>query len=448
MSVSRLGSKRRGLVVTMALGAMVLAACGGGTPSASNGGGGGSGGGGTSTTAGGSGGGGGSLSGTVTMSMVGPLTGTYATDGQPILEGAKAATAEINADGGILGKKLKMDIVDTVGDPADAVPAVNKEVAIGHPVAFIGPVTLSIHAIQPIIDSNQIVDGLNAGSTHFDNNTDPWLYRCNASDSELGVAMAALGSQRHYKTAVIFMSSSATSETLRPVIAKAWQAVGGTLLKQIVVTPGLSSYTSQVHDAISLHPDVIFTQMDPGTAAVAYANFKAENNLATPFIGTDLEAGSDFIKAVKPAVAKATTTSVVGSNQLTAAGPLFQQWYKKINGHTPLAGAAYGYDCTIDFALAMTKAHSTSPTTWAKDIINVSNPPGTKVSDYKTGLADLKAGTKINYEGASGPMDFNKYHNVTGAWDVVRASGDAGGDTTTLSTISGTTIQSILNKES
>jgi branched-chain amino acid transport system substrate-binding protein len=413
------------LIVASAIAlAVALAACGKGAGSAS----------------------GSSSGGTITMSMIGPLTGTYAIDGQPILEGAKAAAAEINADGGILGKKLKLDVVDTVGDPADAVPALQKEIAFGHPAALIGPVTLEARAVEPIIDSNGIVDGLNAGSSKFDHNTDPWFWRCNASDSELGVAMAALAQQRGYKTAVIFMSSSATSETLKPVIAAAWKAVGGTLLAEITITPGLSSYTSEVRQAVSLHPDVIFTQLDPGTAAVSYANFKAIDNLAIPFIGTDLEAGADFIKAVGPKVAETTTTSTVGSNALTAAGPLFQKWYRKINGHTPLAGSAYAYDCTIDFALAITKAGTSDPATWVKNITVVSNPPGVKVSDYATAVADLKKGIKINYEGASGPMDFNQFHNVTGAWDVVHANGDAGGDTTTVETISGDKIQAIVSQ--
>jgi hypothetical protein len=48
---------------------------------------------------------------------------------------------------------------------------------------------------------------------------------------------------------------------------------------------------------------------------------------------------------------------------------------------------------------------------------------------------------KINYQGASGPMDFNQYHNVTGAWDVVRSNGDAAGDIETVRTIAAAQIQ-------
>ena len=58
----------------------------------------------------------------------------------------------------------------------------------------------------------------------------------------------------------------------------------------------------------------------------------------------------------------------------------------------------------------------------------------------------INAGTDINYEGASGPMDFNQFHNVSGAWDIVQATGDAAGDITTVKTISAEEIQAIVNK--
>jgi hypothetical protein len=81
-----------------------------------------------------------------------------------------------------------------------------------------------------------------------------------------------------------------------------------------------------------------------------------------------------------------------------------------------------------------------------KSIVAVSNPPGTTVSDYKQGVDLINAGTKIDYEGASGPMDFNQFHNVSGAWDIVQSNGDAAGDITTVNTITAVEIQAIVNK--
>jgi len=384
----------------------------------------------------------------VVMAVTAPLTGAYAVDGTPILEGSKTAQYVINQAGGILGRHLQLDETDTVGDPGDAVPAVNKELATGNPVALIGPVTLSIHAIEPIFDRAQIVDGWNGGSSQFDKQTDKWLYRCNASDSELGVAMAEYAIEKGYKTAAMFMSNSVTVQTLEPVIASAYKALGGTMVGTIGITPVQTNYLTEVQRAVALKPDVFFTQMEPGTASVAFKDFQQVNGLAIPFIGTDLESGSDFIKAVGPAAAAAHMTAIAGSNALTpGAGAAYGAAYQKVNGHLPQGGSGYAFDCAIVFALAMDYAKSTDPKVWVNDIEKVSNPPGTKVGLYKDAMADIKAGKKINYDGASGPMDFNQYHNVTGAWDVIVATGTADASTKTIETIPASTIQKVVNKE-
>ena len=42
--------------------------------------------------------------------------------------------------------------------------------------------------------------------------------------------------------------------------------------------------------------------------------------------------------------------------------------------------------------------------------------------DYKTALAAIKAGKKVNYDGASGNMDYNQFHNVFGPYQLVKAN--------------------------
>jgi hypothetical protein len=81
------------------------------------------------------------------------------------------------------------------------------------------------------------------------------------------------------------------------------------------------------------------------------------------------------------------------------------------------------HDCTGDFALAMDKAKSFSGPKVIAYMDTVSSPPSIRVYTYAQGSAELKKGQKIDYTGVSGAMDFNKYHNVDGAWSVVRAWG-------------------------
>jgi branched-chain amino acid transport system substrate-binding protein len=89
------------------------------------------------------------------------------------------------------------------------------------------------------------------------------------------------------------------------------------------------------------------------------------------------------------------------------------------------------YDSVIIAALAMTEAGTTDGTKWINDVADVAgNPNGVKVYNYADGVAALKAGKKINYEGASGSVDYNKYHNVAGSWDVVNF--DASGNLNTV----------------
>lgn len=384
-------------------------------------------------------------SGAVHFAAAGAYSGIQAAVGQPILEGSKAAATVINADGGILGKKLVIDAVDTKGDPADAVTALRQDIALNHPSAIIGPASLEIHGAQPVFDQAQIPDGWNGGSAEYDHNTDKLLWRCNPSDSQEGVAIAAYAITKGYKRAAMLFTNVAASQAFEPIISSAYKKLGGTVVDTENITPGLSDYRTEVSKLIAAKPDVIFSQMEPSTAATAMKNFQQLGGLHIPFVGTDLMAGSDVIKAIGPAYDAAHFVMVQGSNELTGSSAQFVTAYKKTNGHAPIAGGGYSYDCTVLFALAATLAKSTSPSAIEGAIEKVSNPPGVKVGDYATGVKDIKAGKKINYEGVSGPMDFNAYHNVIGPWDVVTATGDKAGDVKTIETLQPSQIQAALN---
>jgi ABC-type branched-subunit amino acid transport system substrate-binding protein len=390
-------------------------------------------------------GGGTSSGGTVHFAALAPLTGSFASLGQPIVEGAKAAAAVINSGGGILGKKMVIDPVDTKGDPADAVTALNQEIALNSPSALVGPVTLEIHGVQPLFDRNQIPDGWQGGSAEYDHNTDQYLWRCNPSDSQEGVAIAAYAISKGYKRAAMLFTTSAATQTFEPIVESIYKRLGGQVVSTQSISAGLSSYRSEVQSIISSHPQVVFTQMEAGTAATAFRNFQQLGGLNIPFVGTDLMAGSDVIKAIGPSVSKAHMVEVQGSSALTGSAGAFTKIYEKVNGHAPDSGAGFAYDCTIDFALAITKAHSFSGPAIIKQMMAVSNPPGVQVSDYATAVKDLKKGLKINYQGVSGPLDYNSYHNVTGSWDVVQATGDSAGDVTVLHTITGAQIEKALS---
>src|ERR1700674_2022646 len=57
---------------------------------------------------------------TITIGVAGPMTGQYASFGQQLKNGADMALADINAAGGVMSKKLKIEIGDDACDPKQA----------------------------------------------------------------------------------------------------------------------------------------------------------------------------------------------------------------------------------------------------------------------------------------------------------------------------------------
>jgi branched-chain amino acid transport system substrate-binding protein len=74
---------------------------------------------------------GGEQSNTVKIGVGGPLTGPNAAFGSQLKNGAEQAAADINAAGGILGKKVALDFGDDAADPKQGVSVANKFVADG-----------------------------------------------------------------------------------------------------------------------------------------------------------------------------------------------------------------------------------------------------------------------------------------------------------------------------
>ncbi len=102
-------------------------------------------------------------------------------------------------------------------------------------------------------------------------------------------------------------------------------------------------------------------------------------------------------------------------------------------GTAPVQLTDYSYDGLMLLALATDAAGSTNGDAIGAKMRTIANPPGIMVSDYAVAYQDLKAGEKIKYEGASGPLIFNEHNNVDGSFDVLKF--DASGNPTVVATI-------------
>jgi ABC-type branched-subunit amino acid transport system substrate-binding protein len=364
-------------------------------------------------------------SGPVTYGVLSCFTGRLASLGEAMIQGAKVAQAEINAAGGVLGRQVQLVQGDTGCDVADGVTATN-QMLTHHIDGVIGPETQEINGVEPILDANHIVDEFQGGDTARDHQTDPLFFRDSPSDSQLGVAMALYAHIKGYTRAVMLFYSDPAAQTFLSPVSKTFTKLGGTILSTVIVTPDQTSYLSQVRAVIAAHPQVIFTQEDPPTAAVLFREFAQLGGAGIPWVGTDVTSGSDYLKAIGLATAHQHLISVYGTSVSGQTATDFTNGFNKLYPSQvqagPLANANYAYDSVISLALADDYAKTTDGTTVAKDMTQVTDPPGTACFTYASCLALLHAGTKINFEGASGDLNYNQYNNTFGPYGAFQAT--------------------------
>ena len=373
----------------------------------------------------------GASSRTVSYGVLSCFTGPLASLGEGIYQGAQIAQAAVNAAGGVMGKKLLIPQGDTGCDPVEGKTALLKLLSGGGISGIIGPTTQEINAVEPVLKANHIIDEFQGGDTGRDHQTDPYLFRDSPSDSQLGVAMATYAHMKGYKTADLLFYSDAAAQTIVAPVKTTFIKLGGKVINVYVIQADQSSYTNTVAQVIGDHPNVIFSQTDAPTVAVLSTEF-SQLGSKIPWIGTDVTTSSDYIKAFGAAKAHSTLTSVMGTSVTGAANNVFMAGFGKMfpsqKAAGPLSGANYAYDAVISLALADTYAKTFNGSVVVKDMAKVTNPPGTKCYSYSSCRTLLQAGKKINYEGASGSIDYNAYHNTFGPYAPFVANATTGNE--------------------
>jgi len=355
----------------------------------------------------------------IPFGMLGPFTGFEADLGAAIVQGSKAAQLAVDEAGGILGRELVLVPSDTEGDVQDAEGAINFLIGPSHVVVIIGPETMEYYTVRPMFTRAQIPDLMQGGDVSLDHETDPYFWRDSPSDSVLTVAMALYAHRQGYTRAAMMMEAERSAQTMKDPLTKTFAKLGGQIVADVTIQPGATSYRSEVLRLIDAKPQVIFIETDAVSAGVLFANFRQLNNLAIPFIGTDVTAGDDYLKAITYQVAHDHLTSVYGIS--TSGRGMFEQYYGRLYpDREPLANSNYAYDAVVSAALAIDQAGSTDGARINAAMMTVTNPPGTPCTDYATCLGLLRAGTKIKYEGASGSLVYNQYHNVFGRFGALR----------------------------
>lgn len=384
--------------------------------------------------------GGTSKTGDLTVGGVIAITGSSDFEGANQAGGLYPAVYAINQAGGVMGRKLVYTGVDTRGDPADALPAVQKMLATSsNLVAVAGPDTSSAPTIVPVLNSAKIPMMAVAGESSYNRNTNKYFWRLFAPDSANGTAMALWAQRKGYtRVAAVFGTDSGSQGDLPGVLASL-KALHIQVVANVSLTPSQPSYLASARKVVAAHPQAIMTESDASTAGTFFGELKQLGGLV-PLIGTQATFTSPWLTAVKGALGssfeKNYTGLITAPSSSTPAVTAYQHAVLADKNQVPSPYQSYlsnpfsitYYDGLVALALAMDATHSTTPSVFNDAMPSVTNPgPGkTVVYTYPQGKAALAAGKKIQYVGATGVINFNQYHNSFGDQEAVGSTSKLG----------------------
>jgi len=169
------------------------------------------------------------------------ITGDWAAYGQTEANAAQLAVEEINAKGGVLGKKLELVISDFRTRPEDAVNAVRRLVQEDKVVAIIGANGSGINiATAPLADKYKVPQ-IGTVSTNLLVTVDekgvlhPYMFRICFTDPYQGQLIAAFSAQELKKmtAAVLWDVGSDYAQGLREFFMKYYDQYGGKVVADL-----------------------------------------------------------------------------------------------------------------------------------------------------------------------------------------------------------------------
>lgn len=357
----------------------------------------------------------------ITIGLLAPMTGTRAATGQGMVIGATLAVADINAAGGVLGRKVKLQVQDDAGDPVDAVPAANKLISVDGVSAIIGPTSLTAGVVIPIAAKANVPVFMLGGGSEFDKLTDPHFFRMSPSDSEEAQAIVEFAKTKNWSNIALAFSADDASQALIPPLQETAKKLGVNVGANVTFTTGASSYRSELARVFASHPQAIVSQLDYATAATVFGEVRDQGLLSTPWIGSDLWHSDSFFKAVGGTIASGPIYEVDSSSTgLQGEARYLQLLKEKYQKTTPPHASEFTYDGTIVWALGVQQAGTAKWPDVRKGVLNICCPSGEVVTNYADGLKLLQEHKKINFEGASSTCDFDKFDNVYGPFDVLQ----------------------------
>ena len=343
--------------------------------------------------------------GEITIAFIGNTTGDYAQYGIPVRNAVMMYFDQLNAAGGINGKKVVVKEYDDKGDGVEAVNAYNlaKENGI---TAVIGSVltgaTIALADAtyednMPQITASATATGVTVMEDTGEVRTN--VFRACFIDPYQGAAAATYAFENlgFKKAAVLMDMTNDYAVGLSSFFARSFKKLGGEVVANLKYSSGDQDFTAQLTELISKKPDIVFM---PAYFAEGAIIMKQARELGATFrlMGADAMDNPDTVKLGGKAAEGFLHTTFPYDPQMTNMSPeakrFTEAWKAAYPDKETNVNGALGYNCYFLIVDAIKRANSADPQAIAKALAETKGLPTAlgKLSINKNHDAEMPVG--------------------------------------------------------
>ena len=325
----------------------------------------------------------------IKIGTAGPMTGSNASFGTQMKEGAEQAVADINAKGGVLGQKLVLSIGDYACDPRQAVSVANKFASdkvvfvAGHYCSGSSIPASKVYAEEGILQ----ITPASTNPKFTDEGSWNVFRTCGRDDQQGEVAGKFLAKEFKGHKIAILHDNSAYGKGLADETKKALNKAGITETLYSAYTPGEKDYSSLVSRLKGAGVDVIYVG-GYHTETGLIARQSKEQGMNATIVGGDSLVTNEFWQIAGPAGEGTMMTFPSDPRRRPSAKEVVAEF--KAKNIDPEGYVLYTYAAIQIWAEAAEKAKSTDPKKVA-EVLKSSGP----------------------WPSVLGPLSFNKKGDVT-----------------------------------
>ena len=351
--------------------------------------------------------------------VTGPIEGLV----PPILAGRNLAAAHVNEQGGILGGgAYQLVLGDAQCNPKAAVDAGAKLVNVEQVVAILGANCSG--AANGMAQSVAIPAGVvmlsdtATAPSISDLEDNDLVFRVAPSDAYQGRALAQYAWDAGYRNLAVTYANDDYNAGLAGVFTASFKEMGGTITGEQLHEPDKASYRSELSTLAGGGAEALAVFAYYGSSGITILRNSLENALFGKFLGADGMMDGSVIEQIGADTLRGNIVLSQPASDTGASNQAFASAFEAAGNDPAAPFVAHGYDVAFLMALAIEKAGAADRGRISAALREVANAPGMVIrpGEWKKAVAAIAAGEDINYEGASGAIEFDDRGDVAGTY--------------------------------